>query len=263
MNRMRYLMFSLICCGLGAGVAFGKVRTISVNFSGDNNGKPVSTGKYATSQIGYEGYAVPGSQWIDCTFSGNASENPETLVDLPIKDNTGDLELYKDVKVYLCSRGGFWQYNNPQDGNLQMLNTYLDDNGGGGSDKAGFRLTEYRVIVYFNRDTGGGIPAYRVNGLNYKGTADGTVLAGWNDTWGSPCGAGTLSEERNTLIVKNLTGPELVVRKSNNQQRGCISGFQIVGILPGEETNYSAELTGDAVWSTQAGISNPSGPLAE
>lgn len=267
MNKKRLLFtgFLFLVFGLFPKMMWAETRTISVNFSGGGNDFPVSTGKYSSELIGYEGYAVPGNQWIDCTAFGGTGGTPTTLVPLELKDNTQEVYRYKNVKVYLCSRGGCYNHNSNNSGNTQMLHEYLDDSGS--YNRAGFKLadlpfSQYTVLIYFNRDGGGPIPPYQINGTYYAGTSQGTVEATEKQTWGNPCDATTLSEELNTLIVKNLTEKDLIVQAPQQCQdcRGCISGFQVVGTLPDDEgETYSADLTGNATWSTKEGIENESG----
>ena len=106
-------------------------------------------------------------------------------------------DFYTRIETYLCSRPGTWndRSTSVQNGNAQMLRCYLDDNHRGSQptpfhDHAGFKLknlpfSRYTVIVYFNRDGEGPIPAYNVNGRWYKGTSGGAVLAEPSETWGT------------------------------------------------------------------------------
>ena len=222
-------------------------RTISVNFTGGDGGDfPVSTGGFAGDLIGYGEYAVEGGRWVDCTEAGGDGGVPETRIDLALQDDTGAAAPYAGVGVYLCSRPGIWKDSSgaAQSGNAQMLRCFLDDDVDGAPanpshDHAGFKLenlpfSRYTVVVYFNRDVEGPIPAYSVNGRWYKGAAGGAAPAGASETWGN-CrpGAGALSEEENTLIVRGLTSSTLVVQSpgASATARGCIAGFQVRGEL--------------------------------
>ena len=251
MRINRFLSVCLMSLGMGllCQAAKGETRIISVNFS---EGSPVSTGTYANHLIGYGDSAVPGSQWIDCTSAGKWSQTPTERVNLAFKDNTGNTGLYTNLEFFVCSRGGFYQAGRVSDGNTQMLYKFLDDNPNH-KIRAGFKLTHlpfsrYKVLVYFNRDGSGPVPAYQVNGSYYKGGGV-SVGAAAGDTWGSPNGATSLSPERNTLIVDGLTDPTLLVNASTEAGgRGCISGFQIVGTIGDSIYPLQATVSQDSAW---------------
>lgn len=256
MKKNSFLSYCLMLLGVGvlSQSALGEQRILSVNFSENT---PVRSGTYANDFIGYGDCAVLGKQWMDCNFHGVGTSEPnQKVTPFTVKDQTDATDPYTNMEFFVCSRGGFWGAGTVTDGTTQMLNKFLDDNNTDSKYRAGLKLTNipfpsYKLLVYFNRDGGGKIPAYQVNGSYYKGTEAGSAPATANDTWGDPNGKTTLIPGVNTLIVDNLTNSTLVVKASTvGGCRGCISGFQVVGdIATTSEYPIQATISADSAWS--------------
>ncbi|MGN0854857.1 MAG: beta strand repeat-containing protein [Kiritimatiellia bacterium] len=124
---------------------------------------------------------------------------------------------------------------------------------------------KYRVIVYLISNQGSGFSPVTIGGKTYHGPSGAGVTLSSDDEvrWGTLSANSTAAEGLNTVISGVLTDDSVTIETCRNYNqygaRASVCALQVVKVGQlAEIVDFTANLTGDALWSTKSGIAEAS-----
>ena len=230
-----------------------KTYTPSININFCFGDAPLTT----AADVGYSGYAVPGTSWNNMTSTSPANGNGTFTTPLStvyaVKAD-GTLSLVSGASVALSGTPGSYKCGSLAAA-TDLRHGYIDENANNTAPTvtvSGIPYDKYKVVVYTSTDTADSAFGYiSVNGKNYTYVSD--ALTEDTTAWGASGAynsANAIAEGVNMLVTPTISGATATIVGHKLNGRGCIAAVQIVKVEQQVgENDLLIELDGDRTYT--------------